>query len=68
MRRGARQDFIEVFGGLDEVRLAQDDIGALGNLNADRFEFHIHLLSGVVIWESAANYANDARMGASRIL
>ena len=37
------EDFIQVFGRFDEMRLAQDDVGAFGNLNPNRFEFHICL-------------------------
>ena len=40
LRHRVDQRFVEVFHGLDEVRLAQNDVAALGNFERNRFQLH----------------------------
>src|SRR5262249_13287128 len=41
LRRSANEDFVEIFDSLDEVRLSDDDVGALRYLDANGCELHI---------------------------
>jgi hypothetical protein len=37
---GVDNDFVEILGGFDEMRLAQDEIGVLRNAHPHRQDFH----------------------------